>query len=46
MAMPVGSMVKRFRDEFEQAIEAARKSAPGPLDEEADRVPPPLAVGA
>jgi NADH-quinone oxidoreductase subunit F len=46
MAMPVGSMVRRFRGEFEQAIEAAREAAPGPLDDEADRVPPPLAVGA
>jgi NADH-quinone oxidoreductase subunit F len=46
MAMPVGSMVKKFRGEFEQAIEAAREAAPGPLDEETGRVPPPLAVGA
>jgi hypothetical protein len=46
MAMPVGSMVEKFRDEFERAIEAARATAPGPLDEEAGRVPPPLAVGA
>jgi NADH-quinone oxidoreductase subunit F len=46
MAMPVGSMVQKFRGEFEQAIEAAREAAPGPLDEEADRVPPPLTVGA
>jgi hypothetical protein len=38
--------VRRFRGEFEQAIEAARQAAPGPLDDEADRVPPPLAVGA
>jgi NADH-quinone oxidoreductase subunit F len=46
MAMPVGSMVRKFRDEFEHAIEAARQAAPGPVDEEAGRVPPPLAVGA
>jgi NADH-quinone oxidoreductase subunit F len=46
MAMPVGSMVKKFRGEFERAIEAARESAPGPLDKEGERVPPPLAVGA
>jgi NADH-quinone oxidoreductase subunit F len=46
MAMPVGSMVKRFRGEFEAAIAAARDEAPGPLDEEAERVPPPLGVGA
>jgi NADH-quinone oxidoreductase subunit F len=45
MAMPVGSMVKRFRDEFEDAIESARQAAPGPLDAEAERVPPPLEVG-
>jgi NADH-quinone oxidoreductase subunit F len=46
MAMPVGSMVKRFRGEFEAAIAAARDEAAGPLDEDADRVPPPLGVGA
>jgi NADH-quinone oxidoreductase subunit F len=46
MAMPVGSMVQKFRDEFEQTIEAAREAAPGPLDKEAARVPPPLGVGA
>jgi NADH-quinone oxidoreductase subunit F len=45
MAMPVGSMVKRFRGEFEDAIESARQAAPGPLDAEAERVPPPLEVG-
>jgi NADH-quinone oxidoreductase subunit F len=45
MAMPVGSMVKRFRSEFEGAIESARQAAPGPLDAEAERVPPPLEVG-
>jgi len=33
MAMPVGSMVKKFRDEFEAAIEAGRAAAPRPLDE-------------
>ncbi len=32
MAMPVGSMVKKFRDEFEHAIEQARAGAPAPLD--------------
>ena len=31
MAMPVGSMVKKFRSEFEQAIETAREQAPPPL---------------
>jgi NADH-quinone oxidoreductase subunit F len=35
MAMPVGSMVAKFREEFEAAIEAGRASAPGPLDESA-----------
>jgi NADH-quinone oxidoreductase subunit F len=45
MAMPVGSMVKRFRGEFEDAIESARQAAPGPLDAEGERVPPPLEVG-
>jgi len=33
MAMPVGSMVLKFRDEFEQTIARAREAAPGPLDE-------------
>jgi NADH-quinone oxidoreductase subunit F len=31
MAMPVGSMVKKFRSEFEAAIESAREEAPAPL---------------
>ena len=30
MAMPVGSMVKKFREEFEEAIAEARDAAPGP----------------
>ena len=43
MAMPVGSMVKKFREEFEDAIEAGRARAPRPLDESpADAVPIPL----
>jgi NADH-quinone oxidoreductase subunit F len=43
MAMPVGSMVKKFRHEFEAAIEAGRAAAPRPLDESAtDAVPVPL----
>jgi len=46
MAMPVASMVKRFRGEFEAAIEAGRSAAPGPLDDEAGRVPAALEVGA
>ncbi len=33
MAMPVGSMVRKFRDEFEQAIERGRAAAPLPLEE-------------
>jgi NADH-quinone oxidoreductase subunit F len=47
MAMPVGSMVAKFRDEFERAIEQARRAAPGPLDEShVDTAPTPLGVGA
>jgi NADH-quinone oxidoreductase subunit F len=45
MAMPVGSMVKKFRSEFEDAIKAARAAAPGPIDV-ADADEPPLMVGA
>jgi NADH-quinone oxidoreductase subunit F len=45
MAMPVGSMVKKFRGEFEAAIEAARVAAPGPIDV-AGADAPPLTVGA
>jgi NADH-quinone oxidoreductase subunit F len=33
MAMPVGAMVRKFRREFEAAIERARGTAPGELDE-------------
>jgi NADH-quinone oxidoreductase subunit F len=45
MAMPVGSMVAKFRDEFEQAIEAGRAAAPRPLDESAeDAALTPLSV--
>jgi NADH-quinone oxidoreductase subunit F len=33
MAMPVGAMVKKFRGEFEAAIEAARQAPPGELDQ-------------
>ena len=32
MAMPVGSMVRKFRDEFEEAIERAREAGPAPID--------------
>jgi NADH-quinone oxidoreductase subunit F len=43
MAMPVGSMVKKFRGEFEAAIEAGRATVPRPLDESAtDAAPVPL----
>ncbi len=45
MAMPVGSMVKKFRDEFEQAIAEARDAAPGPIDV-AGADEPPLVLGA
>jgi NADH-quinone oxidoreductase subunit F len=45
MAMPVGSMVAKFRDEFEAAIEGGRAAAPRPLDESAtDASPTPLGV--
>jgi NADH-quinone oxidoreductase subunit F len=46
MAMPVASMVKRYRGEFEEAIEQAREAAAGPLDDEAGKVPPALKVTA
>jgi hypothetical protein len=40
-------MVAKFRDEFERAIEQARRAAPGPLDEShVDTAPTPLGVGA
>ena len=32
MAMPVGSMVAKFRSEFDDAVEAARFAAPPPLE--------------
>jgi NADH-quinone oxidoreductase subunit F len=40
MAMPVGSMIAKFRDEFEDAIERGRAQAPRPLDEHATDAPP------
>jgi NADH-quinone oxidoreductase subunit F len=46
MAMPIGSMVAKFRDEFEAAIAAGRTAAPAPLAEAADEPPLPLGVGA
>ena len=45
MAMPVGSMVKKFRDEFEEAIAKTREAAPGPLDV-AGADAPPVVLGA
>ena len=45
MAMPVGSMVRRWRAEFEETIAAARQAAPAPLDLEPARNTP-VAVGA
>jgi NADH-quinone oxidoreductase subunit F len=45
MAMPVGSMVKKFRGEFEAAIEAGGEAAPRPIDEApADALTVPTAV--
>jgi NADH-quinone oxidoreductase subunit F len=44
MAMPIGSMVAKFRDEFESHIEAAR--ARNPFGDEAPYPPPPLVQGA
>jgi NADH-quinone oxidoreductase subunit F len=43
MAMPVASMVAKFRDEFKAAIDAGRAAAPRPLDESpTDAAPVPL----
>jgi NADH-quinone oxidoreductase subunit F len=44
MAMPIGSMVAKFRDEFEAHIEAAR--ARNPWGDAAPEPPPPLVQGA
>ena len=44
MAMPVGSMVRKFRHEFEQVIEQARTTAPTPLD--VSGADPGIPVGA
>jgi NADH-quinone oxidoreductase subunit F len=45
MAMPVGAMVKKFRGEFEDAIEAARQPLPYERDERHEDAPPvPTAV--
>ena len=45
MAMPVGSMVKKFRGEFEEVIARAREAAPGPIDV-AGADEPPVVLGA
>jgi len=45
MAMPVSSMVKKFRGEFEEVIARAREAAPGPIDI-ADADEPPVVLGA
>ncbi|MCB0876327.1 MAG: NADH-quinone oxidoreductase subunit NuoF [Solirubrobacterales bacterium] len=45
MAMPVGSMVRRWRAEFEEAIASARDAGPAPLDVE-PAVMTPAGVGA
>jgi NADH-quinone oxidoreductase subunit F len=39
MAMPVGSMVRKFRDEFERAIEVGRAAAARPLEEAEEWAP-------
>jgi len=39
MAMPVGSMVRKFRDDFERAIEQGRASAVVPLEETEEWAP-------
>ena len=44
MAMPVGAMVAKFRDEFEAAIEAAREPGAGELDH--SLIDRPLTTGA
>jgi NADH-quinone oxidoreductase subunit F len=40
MAMPVGSMIKRFRPEFEQHMEQARIAAAASISEELDLAVP------
>jgi len=44
MAMPIGSMVAKFRDEFEEYIEVARSR--NPYGEEEPDLEPALAQGA
>ncbi len=46
MAMPVGSMVRKFRGEFEDVIASAREASGKPIDEApADVLPIPVPVG-
>jgi NADH-quinone oxidoreductase subunit F len=45
MAMPVSAMVKKFRGEFEAAIEAARVPGPGELDRVHADVDGPVTTG-
>ena len=45
MAMPVASMVRRWRGEFEEVLASARAQAPGPLDPAAS-APAPIGTGA
>jgi NADH-quinone oxidoreductase subunit F len=46
MAMPVASMVKRWRGEFEETMAKARESAPTPLDVESPHVVPIALTGS
>ena len=46
MAMPIGSMVAKFRDEFEAHIEAARARNPGPATTPARIRDPVLGAGS
>src|SRR5688572_17887681 len=46
MAMPVSAMVKKFREEFEEAIESARAPVPGELDESPVDLPETTPVGS
>jgi NADH-quinone oxidoreductase subunit F len=45
MAMPVGAMVAKFREEFEEAMTRAIETAPGPLDRPHDAVDGPVTTG-
>ncbi len=45
MAMPVGSMVRKFRDEFERTIEEARARSPLPLEETEEWAPMEFPAG-